>query len=471
MQLFYSSAASNGLSTTTMRSGHPHAIHNAITTMSSILLQRNSNDSIQQSNSTNNTLCDLPSQLVGEIASYLTQRAYGRLSQINRKIFIDCHSPNRLNELDLTHASSLITVALCENPKFRTVVLSNYPKIKALKLRSGQVCEWSAGSISAYCRRLETLYLQLDTATRDLSQFIKQNECGFPGVLNMALTKISGITIPWNLFVQFLSLFPNLKSLRLKNVRFSTPIGPEQLRNPSLNIGQLYLRGIRDEATFLELLGSKLTTLTWSPRTAINVTAEWPLLQRLALFAPPRNVMEQFLEKAKRLRLICFIPNFRAERKQPMTDTEIETVTKMLFTDYPSLEFIYLSTRGHFDRICNAIHQGLFRTRNVERKILEIVLHLDCSEIQDLTDFMCNISKILMVLTGSKIKQWTLTLERHKKYNLKPIAQAIRQVISSYPGMDMHLLQRSSSKLVTGKSMYTATHRHWWNDCMKAEFY
>ena len=184
------------------------------------------------------------------------------------------------------------------------------------------------------------------------------------------------------------------------------------------------------------------------------------------------NVMDQFLEKAKGLKQISFIPNINTGRKQPMTATEIESMTKKLLTDHPSLEFIYLSTRGHFERICNAIHQGLFRTQSRERNSLEIKLHLDCSEIEDLTDFMCNIHKIVVVLSGSKTKEWMLTLERHKFYRLNPMAKAIGNLISSYPGLDIKLLHHSWSTLIIGNSECRAlTHQHWWNDIYRTDFY
>ena len=76
-----------------------------------------------------------------------------------------------------------------------------------------------------------------------------------------------------------------------------------------------------------------------------------------------------------------------------------------------------------------------------------------------------------MVLSGSKTIIWTLALERHKKFNLKPMAEAIHNFIGSYPGLDIKLLVHSPSKLVIGNSKYKATHWHWWNDCVNATFY
>ena len=73
------------------------------------------------------------------------------------------------------------------------------------------------------------------------------------------------------------------------------------------------------------------------------------------------------------------MPSTKTKPMQPMTAPEIEAMTKKLITDHPSFEFIYISTRGHFGMICNSIYDGLFNTRKVERKCLEIGLHLDCT--------------------------------------------------------------------------------------------
>ena len=147
-------------------------------------------------------------------------------------------------------------------------------------------------------------------------------------------------------------------------------------------------------------------------------------------------------------------------------------MTKRLCTDYPSLEFIYISTRGHFERICNAIHNGLYHTRKLKRGFVEIALHLDSSEIEHLEDFMCNISKILMVISGSKTKQWMVTLERHKGYNLKGMAKAIREFICSYPMLDITLRHHSRTTLIIGNAGCKASpHEHWWNDGFTISFY
>ena len=282
-----------------------------------------------------------------------------------------------------------------------------------------------------------------------------------------------------DLLIDLLRLFPALTHLKLINIGFSTTSVVQQIPTVCPSIRQLFCRGIDEDVSFVRTLSSMLDTLSWCPKATSNTidlsNCDLSKLRRLCLMAPPRQIMEQFLNGGKglnSLKQISFVPNRGISRRQMMTGEEIGTLTKQLFTEYPSLEFIYISTRGHLERVCSAIYHGLFRTRKLKRNVMEIGLHIDCTEIEDLTDFMGNISKIILALGGSQTKQWMVTLRRHKKYDLKPIAKAIRELIGSYSGLDIKLLHHSWTTLIIGNSGCKAlSHGHWWNDCIKAVFY
>ena len=444
--------------TVVFRATMRHSTERTIKIILNIILERNPNQ--QTLYSTNRKLF-----VPGEIASYLCQKSYVRFLRTNRKLFVDCNSPNRLHKLDLNKMDD----------GFNISSVTNHRNIRQLNLRLQQVITWSfqvIGPISSYYHKLKTLCLSLDAETPLLRTFLQQNKSGFGNITTLAITGKTGTLIQWNAFVQLLSLFPNVNKLLLKNVRCKTSVIGIQLHNLSLNIKQLYLRGIRDEAIFLRSLHSTLTTLTWSPRSVQIVPAEIANLERLCLLAPPQQIMEQFLEKAKGLKQICFVPNIKKKRKQPMTDTQIERITTKLLTDYSSLEFIYLSTRGHLERMFSSLHEGLFQTRNVERNYLEIALHLDCSEIDDLTHFVSNIYKIALFLSGSQTQEWMLTLVRHKRYNWRPMTKALDHFVNSYTDLDIKLLHHSWSTLIIGNSECKALpHHHWWNDCHRTDFY
>ena len=427
---------------------------------------------------------DLPKSLIGEIASYLKQKSFVRFARTNHKIFADCHSPNALTNLDL--------IGLTD---YSLIPLGNYPNLRRLKFRLPQMDTFQSDVMNVHCPRLETLCIYVDgVGSRNitdghsfgvyLERFIVRNVGGFRNVTTLCIRKRAPtMMVTTNRLIRLFSLFPNLVHLRLHcSMRCSIP---KSLTTLCPSIQQLFVRGLRDDISLLRSFRTMLDTLTWNLRSSdsmdlLSDTSDsstdwlsWSKLRRLCLMAPTQNVMDHFLENANSLKQICFVPNTRSPKwKQHMNAQQIGMTTKRLFTDYPLLEFIYISTRGHFERICHSIHCGLYRIRKSKRKYLEIALHLDCSEIDALADFMCNISKILMVLSGAKIKQWMLSLVRNKRYDLKPMAKAIRELISSYPGLNMKLSRRLWTQLtVTNKKCKALCHDHWWNDCVKTDFY
>ena len=414
----------------------------------------------------------LPTSVVGEIASYLPQRSYFRFTATNRKMFVDCHSPNRLSTLHL--ASRSLT-------DYSSISLQSYPKLSKLIFKLPRAR--SLSTINENCRRLKSVVILVDdinlcdgTALEtNLHEFMVKNASGFYNVTTLAIYRRTAM-IQSSLLIRLLSLFPNLNHLSLSGIGFRTSSMLQQLPSVCPSIRQLFCYVVPDDISILRTLSSTLDTLSLNQGSIDPVglsfdNFDWLKLERLCLMAPSRNVMSQFLENAKRLKQICFAPNVYACSAR-MTAQGVGLMTRELFTDYPSLEFIYISTRGHFERICNSIHSGLYHTRKLERELLEIALHLDSSEIEDLDDFICNISKILTVISVSKTKQWMMTLEPHQQYDSRPMVKAIRELIDSYPGLDIKLLYRSTNTLVVGNSECKALpHRHWWNDCMAISFY
>ena len=139
--------------------------------------------------------------------------------------------------------------------------------------------------------------------------------------------------------------------------------------------------------------GAKISTLELSPSlddfTPPNL--DYSKLRRLCLYAPSKNAMNEFLKTSRNLEEMCFVPLKRKGRRrdaQPMTDSEIKRMTKGLIVNFMSMHFIHISTRGHFENICDSIQKGLFCTKNREREFMEIGLTVDCREITDFNDFM-----------------------------------------------------------------------------------
>ena len=97
-------------------------------------------------------------------------------------------------------------------------------------------------------------------------------------------------------------------------------------------------------------------------------------------------------------------------------------------------------------------------------------------EITDTTDFVCLLSRILLTLSKSNIREWMVILERHVNhrpyFDMRPIVTAIQEFTDMYPGLDIEQLSRSPTKLVIGNSgCKMKRHESWWDDCFQIHFY
>ena len=457
-----------------LRTEHQDSI-DSLTSIVATLLKECSETTTEPSVSVTKRITDLPTSLIGEIGSFLPHESYIKFAQTNRKVFVDCHSPNKLSGL-----------LLVKQTDYSPISLQNYPNLRYLHFRLPHVGSFRSG-IAEHCRRLKTLCILIDGAdgavTDDVAaennflQFMITNPSGFNNVTTLIIDKEHkrGDAIQSTLLMRVLSFFPNVTHLKLSEIGFSSASLLQRLPPICPSIHQLFSSSVPHEAALLQTSSANLHTLSLfqAEDHTLNLSlSDWSKLRRLCLISPTRNLMDQFLENAKELKEICFVPNVGGASDQPLTAKEVGIVTKQLFTDYPSLEFIYVSTHGYFERICHSIHQGLYHTRKMKRELLEIGLHLDCSEIDDLADFMCSISKLIIALSGSQTKQWMVTLKRHQQYDLDPMTTALRELISSYPRLDIKLLQQSQSTLVVGNAgCKVLPHRHWWNDGQNTSFY
>ena len=128
---------------------------------------------------TGNSLADTPSQLIGEIASFLDYSSYISFSSTNRKMFVDCNSPNRLTQLDLSKFA-------VNDPSF---CWKNYPKLNCLYLNLHQMpsLNISRAAITQHCPVLRTLCLDAhrneEDPTYSIDDFIADN-IGTCGAIN-----------------------------------------------------------------------------------------------------------------------------------------------------------------------------------------------------------------------------------------------------------------------------------------------
>ena len=424
--------------------------------------------------SNKHSITTLPTAMIGEIASYLDQKAYARLSTTNRKIFVDCNSPNRLVALDLNAVED-----------YNFISLRNYQHLLSLEFVLAHIDNFEYRLIPR-CHRLQTLMISgsPECIPDELTRFIADIDGPLTGVTTLSLYGFDWVQenpLPPELFVQLLTLFPALTHLELHSVEFTDHLDTALLADCCPSLNRLSMHCVKYDTSFLNAYGGQITTLSLLPRfeDCVPPNLDYCKLRRLCLYAPSEDTMEGFLKTSYNLEEICFFPMMRkfslsrgtTEDDQPMTDSEIKQMTKNLIVDSQSLRLFHVSTRGHFENICDSIQKGLYCTKERDREFMEIGLTVDCREIEDIDDFMCSISQIMVAMTQSKTEKWILSLEpdRHRSFEMDQESweKAVSVLMTSYKTVNVKLLFVGEWKLVFGSEgcSFMNTHRDWWNDC------
>lgn len=173
------------------------------------------------------------------------------------------------------------------------------------------------------------------------------------------------------------------------------------------------------------------------------------------------------MSKIKTLREIAFMPDVFQPPVPQRTDLEVKRFVKRFIVDQFALEHLYLSTRGHLEAICNAIHDGLFMTKKRNRKQLEIALDVDVRELTDTEEFLCNISRIISGLALSDIDKWILCVDavhttEQQHFDWAPMKSGIISLLGSQPGMQ--LVKKTDIGFVIAKRGHLMSrHEQWWH--------
>ena len=124
--------------------------------ISNIIINRSKhNQNVANVINTNHKIDNLPSQIIGEIGSFLHQRDYALFSRCNRSILISLNSPITLQSIT-THINT-------------RVALQNYPHIKSLSLSTSGYSSWTSAN-HTICNKLENLSLDIECKA-SLSKF------------------------------------------------------------------------------------------------------------------------------------------------------------------------------------------------------------------------------------------------------------------------------------------------------------
>lgn len=133
------------------------------------------------------TMTDLPSCLVGEIASNLAPLDYIHFTQTNRKIFVDSNSPNRLRVLGLKQSND-----------YSEIRLHHFPQIKRFGFELSQITELHQinGHIFSGNNQIRELDIDFADATAsDIIQLINDQSPCFHSFTHWVFNVRQGIVV------------------------------------------------------------------------------------------------------------------------------------------------------------------------------------------------------------------------------------------------------------------------------------
>lgn len=411
-------------------------------------------------------ITDMASSLVGAIASFLDQYEYIYFSMTNRKMYLDCISPNRLQKLDLRFVDD-----------YDTIPWNHFRQINILDFNLKQISQFKAinGHRFGGCNQLQTLVIEGgDSTVADLDMLINDSSPCFSRIDSLSLNSFSNL--PPDKFIEILSKFVELIHLKLHNIaapgRFDAQslslICPKIEMFTNLSAGGAY-RALTEFAL-----------ISWKDR--INTLAlsipnyDIPEIQRLCLVEMQEHEINSIFNSVQSLREISWVPNCGTTPSITFTTEQIERIIKRYIVDQQSLEYLYISTRGHFEDICNGIYRALFMTKKRQREQFEIALNVDLREIIDAEEFVCGISRIIHAVGMCDIEEWIICVGAQENWHfgeyfdwdsMEPVLNDLLQSLQ----VEVKLLKGTEEGFVLGNNGKMSKHCMWWHLGFPLNFY
>ena len=398
-----------------------------------------------------------PSQLIGEIASFLDYSDYISFSSTNRKMFVDCNSPNRLTKLDLVKLTYI-------DPSF---CLTNYSKLRYLRLSLYQMqsLNISRSAINHHCPDLQTLRLtahrilgrKQKAPSYSINDFITDNKGRCQTITTLGLYGFcKENALKSQQLIRLLTEFSALTHLELWSVECDDHCDINQMKLLCPLIHKVMMANVTGSGygALLTAFGPKLRGLVlrncFRPSFQFPLNSDWSKLKKLSIWGPTQNTINEVLNKAMNVKMLYFGPNL-SERKRGarISNDVLESAVEKVFVDHPTLRNLYISTEGHLKRICKSVHQGLSRIQKEKKDCLGIRLRIDCSELTYMKGFLGLLSKILLNLKEANIMHWQVALmpSEQGRYFQPKTVEAIQSCIDSHDGIDMELKRQSIDRV------------------------
>ena len=353
----------------------------------------------------------LPKTIIGEIASFLSQKDYASLSNTNRSIYMGCNDPPTLQHLNLS-----------KQTKYARFHLQKYIHIKHLEIR---LTKFHLLSLpldgTKILNNLDELTLNGNKNINiDLAHFQSQiaidlSNVRYLNLKNFGERKSRSKWFSFDTFIKLLSLFPNIEYLTINN---ANPNIDDNVDKLDINSLLPNLKGIARLCGSWRLLNhiihsrsSLLQSLIFQYRDGIEIPSNimFNNLEELCIKLPTLEIINNILNKTpsmilKRINLLQSSQNIndKVNMKQLMADLLIKQ-SSLESIDIVECQYDFM------DSILDGIEKGLYSLQNRKGRL---IIKLQFGTKTDITpkssDTLIKIHRIMTQLKSSKLDDYTL---------------------------------------------------------------
>ena len=371
--------------------------------LSSIIQSRQPNTDSTSPSKPN--LDTLPRAIIGHAASFLDQKAYHRMEQTTRAVFIGCNAPNMLKQLDTSHIGDYSQIRLDKYESVETLTLdlpgshrlhlaSNLRNLQNLKLNGGKRADFEFN---------ESLFQKMNgTVSLQLIHFGRERDFNA------------------NTFWKLLAVFKNMRFLQMYAC-FLHIMDADKIRQTLSGLQGLGIYLVRPGSTInlLDCLGGNLQHFTlWHlpwVQIDLNRVNRFSCLQEVRLMSQSSERVRSIVEDTNvTIRKCGIYPYTRGIPPPAATDLKLTMVH--ILKSCQQLEYLELeSSVDDLPLVMEGIEDGIYETSKRQRTVLKIkvkVLNLRSARQSDDTKLMRrNHGRVTHWLERSETRDFVFALD------------------------------------------------------------